>query len=51
VLLAAEAWGTPPWVVQDAPGSARWLARWGELQRLRQFVSEPKPIEDDDGDG
>lgn len=48
MLLAAETWGTPPWGLMDAPGSALWLARWGELQRLRHFVSERAPVAEDD---
>lgn len=52
VLVAAEAWGTPPWMIVDHPGSARWLGRFHELRRLRAFVERPQQArEDDDGEG
>jgi hypothetical protein len=39
-LRCAEAWGVPPWVVERAPGSARWVRRLGVLRELEQAVKE-----------
>lgn len=35
VLLAAESWGVPPWVVVEQPGGLQWLRRFGLLSRAR----------------
>lgn len=48
--MAAEAWGTPPWVVEAAPGSARWLARFETVQSIRNFVNSDNPIPMDEDD-
>lgn len=50
VLLAAEAWGTPPWEITERRGGLKWLARWAELRRLQSFVSQPGSIAQDEGD-
>ena len=33
VMMAAEAWGIPPWQVDE--GQAVWLVRFNELNRLQ----------------
>ncbi len=40
VLQMAEAWGVPPWVIMDAPGSLVWAARWAEYRRQVRWVEE-----------
>jgi len=40
VLLAAEAWGVPPWEVER--GSAKWFTRWMTLTAERARAENDK---------
>jgi hypothetical protein len=45
ILQMAEAWGCPPWEIEDADDGAYWATRWGVYQDELRFVRklrEPK---------
>lgn len=44
IVQAAEAFGTPPWEIVDAPGGLWWLARWHRL-RQKQYEKEQDDLE------
>jgi hypothetical protein len=49
VLQAAEAWGTAPWEIEDAPGGVRWLklfSRYRAAHARAQKIASSKPPED-----
>jgi hypothetical protein len=39
-LQMAEAWGVPPWVIMEAPGSLMWAARWAAYQKEKRWVED-----------
>lgn len=47
-LQLADAWGCPPWEVEDHPDSAYWAARWAIYRKELQAAQErkTKPRED-----
>jgi hypothetical protein len=49
ILQAAEAWGCPPWEIEDAPGAIRWLrlqATYRSARARAEKMAAAAPPED-----
>lgn len=40
VLQMAEAWGVPPWEIEDAEGSLMWANRWAFYRKQVRWVED-----------